>query len=126
MRTDAKYFVLRNLAPDSVATLHLYHPDPWPKKRHHKRRLVQPDFVEAAARVIEQGGRFLIQSDHEEYFTQMVEVVSAAPAFRASDWDETRSPLNEDWAGTNFEIKYAREGRNIFRKAFMRAGEPPG
>lgn len=120
MRTDAKYFVLRNLPPLSVTVLHLYHPDPWPKKRHHKRRLVQPDFVEAAARIIRNGGRFLIQSDHEPYFTQIVELVSAHRAFQTSEWEETRVPVDAGWSGTNFEIKYAREGRDIYRVAYRR------
>ena len=120
MRTDAKLFVIRHLPPSCVSVFHIYHPDPWPKKRHHKRRLIQPDFIDAAARVVEMDGRLLIQSDHEEYFEQIVGLLSAHPAFQEVAWTEACCPLVESWGGTNFEIKYVREGRTIFRAAYRR------
>jgi len=123
MRTDAKWFVLRSLPRASVSVLHLYHPDPWPKKRHHKRRLVQPDFAEAASRAIEPGGNLLVQSDHEEYFQHIVEVLSKQLEFSPVDWDGAASQVDETWAGTNFEIKYARVGKEIFRAAYERIAE---
>ena len=106
-----------------VSVLHLYHPDPWPKKRHHKRRLVQPDFADAASRAIEPGGKLLVQSDHEEYFQHIVEVLSKQPEFSPVDWDSAAPRVDDAWAGTNFEIKYARVGKEIFRAAYERAME---
>lgn len=120
MRTDAKFFVMRNLPPACVDVLHLYHPDPWPKKRHHKRRLVQPDFVEAAIRVIAPGGRWLVQSDHADYFEQIERLLGARPELAAIEWTQAEADPEPDWRGTNFEIKYAREGRTIHRAAFRR------
>jgi tRNA (guanine-N7-)-methyltransferase len=120
MRTDAKFFVIRNLPPACVDVLHLYHPDPWPKKRHHKRRLVQPDFVEAAIRVIAPAGRWLVQSDHAEYFEQIERMLGVRPELAAIEWTEAEADPEPDWRGTNFEIKYAREGRTIHRAAFRR------
>ncbi len=120
MRTDAKVLFIRHLPPACVSVLHVYHPDPWPKKRHHKRRLIQPDFLEAAARVIETDGRLLIQSDHHEYFEQIEELLGVHPAFETVSWASACAPLDESWRGTNFEIKYAREGRSIFRAAYNR------
>lgn len=120
MRTDASIFVMRHLPPSCVSVLHLYHPDPWPKKRHHKRRLVQADFVEAAVRAIRPGGEWLVQSDHAEYFEQIFGLLSAHPELAEIAWDEARGTVSADWKGTNYEIKYAREGRKIYRAAFRR------
>ena len=120
MRTDARYFVMQHLPPASVSVLHLYHPDPWPKKRHHKRRLVQDDFVEAALRVLIPGGRWLVQSDHEEYFTQTRDLLGRRTELAEVPWDDAAVETDPDWGGTNFEIKYAREGRAIHRAAYRR------
>ena len=120
MRTDAKVFVMNHLPPASVNTLHLYHPDPWPKKRHHKRRLVQDDFVLAVARVLVPGGRWLIQTDHAEYFEHIQSVVSRHQQFVPVAWDEVELETGPDFLGTNFEIKYEKEGRSIYRAAVLR------
>jgi len=121
MRTDAGLFVARHLPPACVSVLHLYHPDPWPKKRHHKRRIIQPAFVEAVAKVLTREGRWLLQSDHAEYFAHMQEHLRACPALRPIEWDEQDLALAKDWAGTNFEIKYRREGRPIHQAAYIRS-----
>lgn len=120
MRTDAKVFVMNHLPPESVAALHLYHPDPWPKKRHHKRRIVQDDFAEAVARVLMPNGLWLIQTDHADYFGHIREVLFRHPEFREVPWEEAAVKTADDFSGTNFEIKYAREGRNIYRVAHRR------
>ncbi len=121
MRTDAKFFVMRHLPPGCVSVLHLYHPDPWPKKRHHKRRLVQEDFVEAAVRALGEEGRWLVQSDHEEYFTQIRELLGRRTELAEIPWEDMAVETDPDWRGTNFEIKYAREGRTIYRALYSRA-----
>ena len=120
MRADAKYFVIQHLPPGCVSVLHLYHPDPWPKKRHHKRRLVQDDFVEAAVRVLTPEGRWLVQSDHEEYFLQIRDVLDRHPELAEVAWDEAAPVADPEWRGTNYEIKYGREGRVIYRAAYRR------
>ena len=119
MRTDAKYFVAHHLPAACVSALHVYHPDPWPKKRHHKRRLIQPDFVEAAVRVLTPGGRWLIQSDHEEYFGIIRALLDRRPELAEVTWEETGIVTDGDWQGTNYEIKYAREDRTIYRAAYV-------
>lgn len=120
MRTDAKVFVIRHLPPHSLSVLHLYYPDPWPKKRHHKRRLVQPDFVDAAVRALVPGGKWLIQSDHEEYFRRIHGLLGRHPGLTEIPWDDTGATPGPDWKGTNYEIKYAGEPRNILRVAYAR------
>jgi tRNA (guanine-N7-)-methyltransferase len=120
MRTDAKPFVMRQLPPESLTVLHLYHPDPWPKKRHHKRRLVQSDFAEAVVRLLAPGGRWLIQSDHAEYFDQMREVAGGRSELAERPWEQLAVDAGAQWGGTNYEIKYSREGRRIYRAAFVK------
>ncbi len=120
MRTDARHFVINHLQPKCVSVLHVYHPDPWPKKRHHKRRLIQPDFVRAAAEAMEPGGLWLLQTDHQEYFDVIRGLLDSEPALRPVDRDSELPQPSEEWGGTNFEIKYAREGRTIHRVAYER------
>ena len=122
MRTDAKPFFMRNLPPRSVSVFHLYHPDPWPKKRHHKRRMVQADFADAAARVLTEHGTWLIQSDHAEYFAAIVALLEGHSAFVPVEWESAGGEPGEGWSGTNFEVKYARQGRPIHRAAFRNQG----
>ncbi len=72
--------VLRDMIPEgSLAGVHIYFPDPWPKKRHHKRRLVQSPFVALIASRLQPGGYLHCATDWEEYAQQMLEVLSAEP-----------------------------------------------
>jgi len=118
MRTDARHFVIHHLPLACVSVLHVYHPDPWPKKRHHKRRLFQPEFVEAGVRVLAPGGIWRVQSDHEEYFGIIRNLLDARPELVPIPFEDRGG--EEDWQGTNFEIKYAREGRSIHKLARRR------
>jgi tRNA (guanine-N7-)-methyltransferase len=120
MRTDARQFVVRHLPPECIDVLHVYHPDPWPKKRHHKRRLIEPGFVIAAVASLKRGGSWLVTSDHSEYFERIREALGAHPHLTETPWEQTQVELAADWAGTNFEVKYVREGRTIHRAAYRR------
>ncbi|TAK92436.1 MAG: tRNA (guanosine(46)-N7)-methyltransferase TrmB [Burkholderiaceae bacterium] len=72
--------VLRDMiAPDSLAGLHIFFPDPWPKARHHKRRLIQSPFVQLLASRLQPGGYIHCATDWEHYAEQMLEVLSAEP-----------------------------------------------
>lgn len=117
MRSDAKPFVMRQLPDSSLAALHVYHPDPWPKRRHRQRRLLQADFAEAAARVLVPGGRFAVQSDHAEYFCQMQSVMLSRVEFSFVSFEDEEFGATGEGLKTNFEIKYVREGRPIYRLA---------
>jgi tRNA (guanine-N7-)-methyltransferase len=115
VRAEAAYF-LREFVPDeSLAVVHIYFPDPWPKKRHHKRRLIQPPFLIEIGRVLKIGGRVRIVTDHEEYFQQIREVVKGSPLM------EVESGTGEgEIVGTNFERKYRREGRAFYAIAAVK------
>lgn len=126
MRTDASHFVTRHLPPGCVSVLHVYHPDPWPKKRHHKRRLFQPPFVSAAIRALTPGGKWLVQSDHDEYFAEIHELLGGQAELVETEWEETGAAPGPEWQGTNFEVKYARAGSSIHRAAYVRRPESAG
>jgi tRNA (guanine-N7-)-methyltransferase len=113
---EAQWVLQRYLPPGSVRCFHIYFPDPWPKKRHAKRRLFRPGIGELLAGRLEPGGRVRIATDHEAYFRQIVELMTAAgfqPDHRAC-WPET--PVSA------FEAKYRVQGRAIYRAVFC----PPG
>ncbi len=74
--------VLQQLPAASIQFVHIFFPDPWPKKRHHKRRLIQPAFIALVARVMAAGGRLRLATDWEHYANHMREVLDASPQFR--------------------------------------------
>jgi tRNA (guanine-N7-)-methyltransferase len=120
VRTDAKVLVMTRLVPSCLSALHVYHPDPWPKKRHQKRRLICSEFAQAVVRVLELGGRWAIQTDHAGYFEQITAVVSARPEFEEVPFEDAEYGAAEERTETNYEIKYMREGRPIYRLALRR------
>ncbi len=79
VRHDAVEVLEHMIADASLAGLHLFFPDPWPKKRHHKRRLVQAGFVALAARKLAPGGYLHVATDWQEYADQILGVMSAEP-----------------------------------------------
>jgi tRNA (guanine-N7-)-methyltransferase len=115
VRADAARFLAEHVPPGSVRVLHVYFPDPWPKKRHHKRRLLQPDFVATAAGALEPGGEIRFVSDHGEYFEEAAAALAAEPRLEPA-------PVPEDEMTdlTNYERKYRAEGREIHRARFVR------
>jgi len=116
VRAEAAYF-LHEFVPDaSVHALHIYFPDPWPKKRHHKRRLIQPKFMPTVLRILIPGGQLRIVTDHAGYFEQIEQVVSAS-GLRIIDYNAPGSAGDGEFVGTNFERKYRREGRPFYALA---------
>jgi tRNA (guanine-N7-)-methyltransferase len=79
LRGDAVILLTDHIAPESLSEVRLYFPDPWPKKRHHKRRLVQPGFVALVASRLAKGATLHMATDWAEYAEQMLEVCSAEP-----------------------------------------------
>ncbi len=120
MRTDARHLFIHQMAPDCLAALHVYHPDPWPKVRHHKRRLFVPEFVEKAVATLRPDARWAIQTDHAEYFAWIRRHVDPRPELVEIPYDDPAFGIIDEEAGTNFEIKYLREGRPIYRVAYRR------
>jgi tRNA (guanine-N7-)-methyltransferase len=114
MRHDAVE-VLQKMIPDSaLAAIHLFFPDPWPKKRHHKRRLVQPEFAALAARKLAPGGSLHAATDWPEYADYMNEVFSHEPLLEPADSGFTQRPA------TKFEARGRRLGHPIRDLYFRR------
>lgn len=108
------------LAPGSVAKAFLLYPDPWPKKRHHRRRFVTPEHLEPLARVLRPGAEFRIATDIPDYVRQALEEVPRA----GFDWlaegpEDWRRPWG-DWISTRYEQKALREGRTPHYLTFRR------
>jgi tRNA (guanine-N7-)-methyltransferase len=119
VRTEALRLLPR--IPDaSVRRYHVYFPDPWPKKRHHKRRLFQSPFLEQAWRTLVPGGRILLLTDHAEYFRAIGETLEATPLFAREESGFPPEALLDEDGLTNFEMKYRLEGRPIHRLACLR------
>ncbi len=111
VRHDAVDVVAHMIPPHSLAGVHVYFPDPWPKKRHHKRRLVDAAFAASAARVLETGGRLYAASDHPEYGPLILETFDAEPALRRLPAEETG-----DWrTGTDYERKALAARKPVWR-----------
>ena len=119
LRADAAPF-FRSCLPDrSVWRVHVYFPDPWPKRRHHRRRLICPAFVADVRRALRIGGQLIIVTDHQGYFEQIrlvllgAEGMAVVPMPRMTD-------AEGQCVGTNFERKYVAEGRSFYAAARLR------
>ncbi|MFO0972984.1 MAG: methyltransferase domain-containing protein [Phycisphaerae bacterium] len=120
VRTDARQFVIHRLVPACLAALHVYHPDPWPKKRHHKRRLFCPEFVAAAIRALRPAARLAIQTDHAEYFSVIESLLAGRAELQPVPFDDAHFGTLGERIETNYETKYLREGRAMHRLAFRK------
>lgn len=112
---------LFEVLPDaSVERAFLLYPDPWPKKRHHRRRFVTPGYLNALARVLKPGAIFRVATDIEDYVRQTMEEVPKSgfewQAQSASDWRMGW----QDWISTRYEKKALREGRTPHYMTFRR------
>ncbi|MDJ0709655.1 MAG: tRNA (guanosine(46)-N7)-methyltransferase TrmB [Woeseiaceae bacterium] len=111
--------VLRHQVPASSLTrLNLYFPDPWPKKRHHKRRIVQPGFVELVADRLRPAGTFHIATDWANYADHIDEVVSGSSRFTCTGRREHDGDRPFDRPQTKFERRGLRKGHRIYDWCF--------
>ena len=108
-RVDAREFVEFFVPSASVQAYHIYFPDPWPKKRHHKRRLFNAEFLADVERTLQEGGLLWLATDHGEYFEVVEEVLAASKCL---------AEVAVEWPGvkTNYEEKYVTKGKFIHRK----------
>jgi tRNA (guanine-N7-)-methyltransferase len=121
VRVDARELVARGIPPASVDTYYVFYPDPWPKKRHHKRRFFQLSTVEHLARTMKPGAGLHVATDHEEYWTVIEPLLDAHPAFeRLPAFGGGDFPLPADAPLTNFEAKYEVQGRGRHRGSWRR------
>jgi tRNA (guanine-N7-)-methyltransferase len=118
---DAVEVLQNQIPPAALDEVLVLFPDPWHKKRHHKRRLIQPPFVELIASRMKPGGVFRLATDWEHYAMQMLEVLGASASFEnlspTGDW----VPRPYERAPTRFEKRGARLGHGNWDLAFRRA-----
>lgn len=120
-RVDAKELVARAIPAESISTYYVFYPDPWPKKRHHKRRFIEPATVDHLARTLVPDGRLHVSTDHAEYWEVIETVLDPHPAFeRLPEFGGEGFPLPVDQPLTNFETKYEDQGRQRFRASWRR------
>jgi len=112
--------LLEHMIPQvSLDEVLLYFPDPWPKKRHHKRRIVQPAFVALVADRLKPGGLFRLATDWEPYAAWMLEVLNASPEFENAAPDGG-CVERHDRAATRFERRGRRLGHRVFDFEFRK------
>ena len=116
IRTTAEDLLLRLLPPRSLATVYVLFPDPWPKKRHHKRRLFRQEIVAAITEVLQPGGHLLVKTDFPEYAEIIRELLLKADNLR---WLEAE-PAFAGLPKSGYEVKYLQEGRQIASFALSR------
>jgi tRNA (guanine-N7-)-methyltransferase len=114
VRIESGYFLEFLLPPKSAAALHIYFPDPWPKRKHLKNRFINERFLEIAQRVLAPGGTVYLRTDHEDYFEQMIMVFAASTAFRPVETPAELSALL-----TDFEEDFQKQGVQTRRAAYQ-------
>lgn len=121
LNADASEFVRWRMPSAIAQVIHLYFPDPWPKSKHHRRRMVQDAFLEQALRLLVDGGELRVVTDHADYFAWMEEHFDrwsdtpekpdASKPFTRLAFERPASAREGEIVGTNFERKYRVEGR---------------
>ncbi len=111
LRLDSRYVVEWLLPEASVSRLHLLCPDPWPKFKHHRRRIMQAEFFESVRGTLLPGGEFLFMTDHEEYFHWAVGKMAAYGKFETLEWAEDAF----FYPKTDFQLQWEAQGKSMFR-----------
>ncbi len=117
---DAVEVLQRLVEPASISLVHIFFPDPWHKKRHHKRRLIQPAFVELLATVIAPGGTLRLATDWEPYAVHMQEVIAASPAFQNTAVGAGFADRSQERPLTRFERRGQRLGHGVWDLEYRR------
>jgi tRNA (guanine-N7-)-methyltransferase len=117
VRIEASYFLEYLLPKNSAAALHIYFPDPWPKRKHRKHRLINERFPQLARAALVPGGVVYLRTDDADYFAQMKEVFEACPAFAPAPTPRSLSEVL-----TDFERGFLTRGIQTLRSAWQVAG----
>ncbi|HZF00477.1 MAG TPA: tRNA (guanosine(46)-N7)-methyltransferase TrmB [Methylomirabilota bacterium] len=115
VRIESSYFLQYLLPPHSATALHVYFPDPWPKKRHHKNRLINQNFPALARMALAPGGTIYLRTDDAAYFQQMTEVFDADKKIQ-----KIETPIELSELLTDFEREFSAKGIKTLSAAYQR------
>lgn len=113
IRIEAGYFVQYLLPEHCVIRMHIYFPDPWPKAKHAKNRLIQPPFLEALSNVMEIGGEIYLRTDSAAYYEQMLEVFG-----QSKNFEKIETPESLKMIKTDFEQEFSAQGIQTLYAAY--------
>ena len=117
VRIESSYFLEYLLPPHSASALHIYFPDPWPKRKHQRHRLLNEQFAELARAALSPGGVVYLRTDDADYFAQILRVFGGGKAFRPT---ETATDLAA--CLTDFEKDFQARGIQTLRAAYIKEG----
>jgi tRNA (guanine-N7-)-methyltransferase len=117
---DAVDVLREHVADESFDEILVFFPDPWHKKRHHKRRLIDPSFAALAAAKLRAGGVLRLATDWQDYAEQMLAVCNATPALQSLSADATYVPRPDFRPATRFERRGERLGHGVWDLAYLR------
>jgi len=109
LRLETLYTVGWLLPKGSFSRIHLICPDPWPKEKHHKNRLMQEPFFDAVHALLEDDGEFLFRTDHDEYYEWAVERMAEYPRFKTVPWEED----DFFYPKSDFQLQWEAEGKRL-------------
>lgn len=118
VRIESSYFLQYLLPPHSASAIHIYFPDPWPKKRHQKNRLINERFPALASAALAPGGKIFLRTDDAPYFSQMTEVFDAAKEF-----EKVETPRDLAGLFTDFERDFHARGLKTLHAAYLSVRE---
>ena len=119
LNASAEYFVSKYIPQSSVSEYHIYFPDPWPKKRHNKRRLINASFLQTVTLSLKPGGCIYYATDFKDYFDQMVKISRVCKGIEETICQEINSEDEDpETALTNYERKYLIQGRPIYKASY--------
>jgi len=117
VRIESAYFLGYLLPPGVAQALHIYFPDPWPKRKHRRHRLINEQFPHLASQALAPGGMVYLRTDDPDYFDQMTAVFRDHPAFRVAD-----TPAEVASVLTDFEKDFLARGIGTLRAAYRHGG----
>lgn len=121
---DAKAVLRNHMPAGSVQTVHVFFPDPWWKTKHKKRLLFTADFATSVLKVLKPGGVLHFVTDVADYFAWVSETLAGIPEFTLQPPPSENSPQHDMDYLTNFERKFRKEGRPIYRSRYIKGERP--
>jgi len=119
LRLEIGYAVRYLIPPNSISRFHLSFPDPWPKRRHHHRRLVDEEFLRAVISALKPGGELWIKTDHADYFQYIEKMITSF------NWMFVQAPWEDEYPPTDFETEFLVHNVPIYRLRLSKVSREP-